>query len=643
MFPISNIGNPKIVIFKHGRKEEKRLVDISVMEIINLSFKLLNEGKEEEAWQKIAKWEKSEHLTPEENHVYKIFKVTILQLTGRIAESLKIAEEHYTESKIQENIVDAIDVLLLKCTDLFILGRIPEMGETIMLCETMLKSMLQELNGWDKEWRESSIWLMMGYYLYNINENDKALKHLNKSLKIIEKSDILSIFLPINLSALGFVYTGKGELDLALKSHKESLGHSRGEYMAIKIVNATSYHNIGEIYFQKGDLDHAIEYYEKSLKIWEQFTAPMAHFYVGLDYNSLIKAFLYKDSPERAQEYLDQLLDYLKTRKLDENFYHYKLGKVMILASSSRTRDHAEAEKVLKEFIANHDALIKSGTFTIPIEYGAGIWYLLICDIYLRELRLTNNLTILNDIKPFITRLLKESERTNSYTLQVQTYLLHGKISLLEMNMGDARRYLTQAQRMAEDHSLQLLARAISREHDKLLEQLDEWEDLKRKKASILERMDLASLDITMDRMQGMRAIEPPALVEEEPVLLLIMGEDGVPYFNHSFIEGWDDQDLFSGFMSAFNSFSSELFSKSIDRIKIDENTILLKPVESFMVCYVIKGQSYPALLKLTRFSDAIKWKPEIWNSLNKAVKTSEMLEFHNPSSLGDVVNEIFK
>ena len=613
------------------------------MEIINLSFKLLSKGKEEETWQKIAKWEKSEHLTQEENHLYKMFKISVLFLTGRLPESLAIAEERYQESKIQNNTLNDIDALILRGFVFYIFSRTLEMGEDAMLCEKMLKSELQEPL-FEIEWREALIWLLKGYYLYNINEFDNALEHLNKSLTIIEKYNILSVFLPINLSALGAVYTGKGELDLALKSHKESLGHSRGEYMIIKIVNATSYQNIGEIYFQKGDLDHAIEYYEKSLKIWEQFTAPMAFFYVGLDYNSLIKVFLYKDSPERAQEYLDQLLDYLKKRKINEDyFYHYRLGKVMILASSSRTRDHAEAEKILKEFIANHDALIKSGTFTIPIEYGAGIWYLLICDIYLRELQLTNNLTILNDIKPFITKLLKESERVNSYTLQVQTYLLHGKISLLEMNMGDARRYLTQAQRIAEDHSLQLLARAISREHDKLLEQLDEWEDLKRKKASISERMDLASLDITMDHMQGMRAIEPSVLVEEEPVLLLIMGEDGVPYFNHSFIEGWDDQDLFSGFMSAFNSFSSELFSKSIDRIKIDENTILLKPVESFMVCYVIKGQSYPALLKLTRFSDAIKWKPEIWDSLNKAVKTSEMLEFHNPSSLGDVVNEIFK
>jgi hypothetical protein len=61
------------------------------------------------------------------------------------------------------------------------------------------------------------------------------------------------------------------------------------------------------------------------------------------------------------------------------------------------------------------------------------------------------------------------------------------------------------------------------------------------------------------------------------------------------------------------------------------------------MVCYVIKGQSYPALLKLTRFSDAIKWKTEIWDALNIAVKTNKMLELNEPSSLGEIVTEIFK
>ena len=620
---------------------------MKTFEAIHRVYDLLNNGKEKKAWQIITKWESSKHLTLREQYVYKIFKGYLLWLTGNYQKSLAIAEELYQKSKNQNDIINSLDSLLLICSNLFISGRFIKVEKNLRVCENMLKSVVQELNGLEIGWRKTIIWIMKGYLLYHINEFDKALKIFNDILSIIKKYDMLSIFLPLNLEFLGYVYTEKGELDLALKFHKESLDHSKGNYTEINIINANSYHDIGEIYFQKGNLNYAILNFEKSLNVWKQLSLPVASQLaidgLGRVYNNLIKLFVYKNSPAQAQDYLDQFLEALKERKISEGNYHYQLGKVRVLVSSSRTRDQAEAEKMLKEFIAQHDALIKSGKVSIPIGLGAGVWYLLICEIYLKELRLTNNLSILNDIKPFIKRLLIESGRNNSYTLQVQTYLLHGKISLLEMNMGDARKYLTQAQYIAEENGLQLLARSVSKEHDKLLEQLDQWEDLKKQKASISEKMDLASLDITMDRIQGMHAIDPPAVIDEEPVLLLIMSEGGIPYFNHSFIEGWDDKDLFSGFMSAFNSFSSELFSKSIDRIKIDENIILLKPVEPFMVCYVIKGQSYPALLKLTRFSDAIKWKPEIWGALNKAVKTSGELELHNPPSLGDVVNEIFK
>lgn len=208
--------------------------------------------------------------------------------------------------------------------------------------------------------------------------------------------------------------------------------------------------------------------------------------------------------------------------------------------------------------------------------------------------------------------------------------------------MGDARRYLTQAQHIADEHGLKLLAREISSEHDRLLEVFDEWQKLERKKSSISERMNLAALDDTVVYMQGKRALNPPEIVDEDSIMLLIMGRDGVSYFNHSFVDDWDFDDLFSSFMAAFNTFSSEIFSKSIDRIKIDENLILINPVESFLVCYVIKGQSYPALQKLNRFSDAIKWKTDIWEALNRAVQTSETLELDHPPSLGEVVKEIF-
>lgn len=265
-----------------------------------------------------------------------------------------------------------------------------------------------------------------------------------------------------------------------------------------------------------------------------------------------------------------------------------------------------------------------------------------LCEYYLEELSLYDDLEVLKEINPLITRLFKISEEQGMYGSLSEAKLLQAKVALIQMSFEDATRLLTEAQRIAELYGLNYIAQKISSEHDNLLEQLSKWENLKEKGASMAERIKLASIDDVIERLQGRRAIEPPELVDEEPILLLIMDKSGNTFFNHSFVKNWDFNDLFSSFMSAFNTFSGEIFSKSIDRIKIGENLILINPIESFLVCYIIKGQSYPALQKLYQFSDAIKENSEIWTALNKVVKTSEMLELGKPPSLGAAVNEIF-
>lgn len=69
---------------------------------------------------------------------------------------------------------------------------------------------------------------------------------------------------------------------------------------------------------------------------------------------------------------------------------------------------------------------------------------------------------------------------------------------------------------------------------------------------------------------------------------------------------------------------------------------ILINPIEPFLACYVIKGQSFPALQKLSRFTEAIRKNAKIWQALNKSVKTSEMLELNKAPALKTVINEIF-
>ncbi|MFW9873679.1 MAG: hypothetical protein ACFFG0_11285 [Candidatus Thorarchaeota archaeon] len=215
-------------------------------------------------------------------------------------------------------------------------------------------------------------------------------------------------------------------------------------------------------------------------------------------------------------------------------------------------------------------------------------------------------------------------------------------MALIRLNLDDARQFLTAAQNIADEHGLTLLAQKISFGHDSLLEELETWQSFKQTKASISKRIKLAAIDSVMNRMLGKRAVEPPTIVEEKPIMLLIMDDSGNTFFNHIFAKDWDYDDLFSSFMSAFNTFSSEIFLKSIDRIEIDENVILITPMEPFLVCYVIKGQSYSAQKKLNSFSDVVRNRPEIWDSLQKSIKTNEMLNLNNPPSLGAAVDEIF-
>ena len=246
-------------------------------------------------------------------------------------------------------------------------------------------------------------------------------------------------------------------------------------------------------------------------------------------------------------------------------------------------------------------------------------------------------------MNPLIEKLLNYAKEQNIYSSLAEAKLLQAKIALIQMKFEEVQQLLTQAQRIAELYGLNHLAQRISNEHDNYLERIGEWNNLKEKDAPMAERLELASVDGILERLQGKSAIEPPEMDDEEPIVLLIMDKTGITYFSYSFIENWDFDSIFSSFMSAFNSFSAEIFSESIDRIKIGENLILINPIESFLVCYIIKGQSYHGLQKLNRFSNAVKDDTEIWHMLNNAVQTGEALALNKPQSLGNIVNKIFK
>ena len=139
------------------------------------------------------------------------------------------------------------------------------------------------------------------------------------------------------------------------------------------------------------------------------------------------------------------------------------------------------------------------------------------------------------------------------------------------------------------------------------------------------------------------RVIEPPEVEDEEPVLLLIVSEGGKPIFSRLFIEDQAFEDhLIGGFLSAFNSFSDEVFSEGLDRAVFGEYTLLMDSVSPFYICYVFKGQSYSAQHRIRYFLDKIQGNKDVWKKFETFYKINQEIQLKDIPLLEPLINEVF-
>lgn len=595
-------------------------------------------------------------------------QISYYVLMGYLSDKLKVkdslldyAEKAYQASQGEKDSLQMIDVYIVKSMAYFAVHKYEETLTLLLQCEKILKS-LNLINSKEHVKREAEISYRRAKIYFMTKDFDKALEYaeqtlaLNKELDlklgIVESLDVIKkIFYTIgdfekSLEYLtrcllyakeidykaqvlncyihfGIIYAFRGEVDIAIEHYNKALVLSKE--IDYKFGIAQSLNNLGDLYRKQGQFNLALDFLEKSVKIFKEsgvsgVTAIDCLFHVALEKGDL----------ELAKKYLAELEQIQNNSKLCS--MAYLVDSAILLKTSPRSIHQGKAEEKLKQVV--------EGEF---VDYEVTILALLhLCDLLIGELQNIGDLEIINEIKPYINQLLDLAEKNHSYPLLAEVYILQARLALVTLELKKAQKLITKAQNIADKYHLNRLAVEISAEHDELLEQLNKWEGIKESNTSLSDRIKLASLNEQMGKMLRNGAIELHELEDEEPIVLLIMDKSGISYFNYSFRDDWDVDWRFSSFMSAFDTFSSEVFSESIDRIKIGENLILINPIESFLICYVIKGQSYPGLQKLHLFSEAIKDNTEIWVRLKSAVETGEVLELNNPSSLGVVINEIF-
>ena len=147
---------------------------------------------------------------------------------------------------------------------------------------------------------------------------------------------------------------------------------------------------------------------------------------------------------------------------------------------------------------------------------------------------------------------------------------------------------------------------------------MNQWDEIVNESMSLQDRLELANVE---DLLRNMIKKTSTATQEEQDrgLIFLIVNSSGLSIFSKNFVERdkLDDQ-LIAGLISAINSFSQDTFKtdKPIERIKQGENTLIIKKLSNFNICYVFKGSSYFANKKMNDIYTRIEKNKAIMNEL---------------------------
>ncbi len=626
--------------------------------------KLIEEAKFEEALQIVDNFGEKKELSVHERISYYLLKTLLAIFNYNQKERLKYANKAYQESQKLENSLQLLDVYIYMGVALTWQEKIGEAEEFIGKSEDLLK-MLNREPSTELIKREALIAMAKGFNYSQKGELEKAIKYaehglalreklnlkagialslnqlglfswkigdLNRALEYAESSKILAVELEYKqliqrcYLLFGSIYYLKGELDLALSYNEQVLAFAEEENN--KQLISGMFNNIGMIYQLQGNLDQALEYMEKSLTITEE-TGSIITTVAVLD--SLFHLAIDMNDLEQAQQYLHRIKQIKEKNKQYDALY--RIDRAVYLKTSPRALNRGKAEEILKQVVEEKN-----------IGYEMSIIALLnLCDLLLFELSATNELEILDELQTYISRILDIALNIRSYSLLAETYLLQARLALLTLDMNKARRLFTKSQNLAKKCGLNRLAMRISSEHDQLLKQLEVWESLKESKAPLEERMELARLNDQVVNMLKKRAIEPPKLEGELPVLFAIMTKEGEMVFSSPFTADMAiDETHFGEFLTSCNTFCDQIFSESFDRVKFGQYTILISAIENICIYYMFQGHSYSAQRKLTHFCDAINKDPTLMKFLENIVNENKIISINEHPSLENLIVESF-
>jgi tetratricopeptide (TPR) repeat protein len=421
---------------------------------------------------------------------------------------------------------------------------------------------------------DQPVWKLL-YYLSGsialiiLREYDQALTWIDNLEELIDQlenhseykereSEVQQMYLAVK----AYIHLKGGLLDDSIDLYEKAVALGEKEessWKGINTIRSIGYSTLGNVYLLKGKFDEAFEIFKKRLAlayemknlifIWrsqqqisevywktnQYFDAyhnlkiVLAKFYDLKDRNELVLRHkvqsLFKlvilalkmSKPSEADEYYQQLKE--ANSEITSGYpYALKLSRALILKSSNKLRDKVTALDILIEINSEID---KSKLFVsdgivddnIPL-----ITLLNLYDLYLWELKSTENDEIISEIDELSSKLIFLALSYNSYPILGEAILLDARYNMITANLKYAKELYERAISLSKEEGLDEIAQQAELELTSLEVEMDKWSSIID--IAAVEELDDKGMEDTSKQLMEFKFLLNPVKLSIVKILL---------------------------------------------------------------------------------------------------------------------------
>jgi tetratricopeptide (TPR) repeat protein len=354
----------------------------------------------------------------------------------------------------------------------------------------------------------------LGIIFTKRGDYDTAINYYQQGFAVYKKIGN-PIRIAVSLSNLSMIFDEKGELDQALKYGLEAVKlheklHQEENQEVYGYVGTLG--DIGSIYHQKGDINQAKNYYQRSLTV---SGSSEAEYYEGPKITALFGLLLLsleEQDLKQAQAYLQEI------QTLDNKFsgshaaqiiglsQHLQLAKALVLKFDSRLTQKVQAQELLTQLVNTDIKYQKIKTLAM----------IHLSDLLLAEFKMYNETAVLTELQFLVQKLYGLGQIQKIFPLVIHALIFQSKLAVINEQFEQAIKLLNQAFFITEENGLFQLKEQVEEELGELKTQEMIWKRMNRNNAPMGERIEQANLQRSISNLSSLNIPIRPNVSNEE-------------------------------------------------------------------------------------------------------------------------------